>query len=60
MRRTESGQWLVTTIYLSQELADAIEQRRDKLEEQHPGMRVTLSDVMRNAISRGLEGADEE
>lgn len=60
MRKTPSGKWFTTTIYLSEDMVNEIETRRDTLESRHPGIRVTLSDVMRNAISRGLNEDDED
>lgn len=58
MRRTQTGQWIVTTVYLSEEMVTAIEVRREQVEEEQPGMRITTSDVIRNLIQRGLEGSE--
>lgn len=48
-----------TTVYLSDAMLDALEKRKRELSEEHPGLRVTMNDVMRNAIQRGLDCEDE-
>ncbi len=55
MKQTPSGKWFTTTVYLSEDLVTALEARRDEMAEERPGLRVTLSDVMRIAITKGLD-----
>lgn len=57
MNKTPSGMF-ATTVYLTDKLVAAIEKKKKLLEGMHPGIRVSLSDIMRNYIEMGI-GAEE-
>ena len=43
------------TLRLSEKLEDGLEERRRMLSQKYPGMTVTVSDIIRNAIEKELD-----
>ncbi len=47
------------TLRLSEKLEDGLEERRKALAAKFPGMTVTVSDIIRNAIEKELDAVDD-
>ena len=54
------GKMITTTVCLPEQTITRLEQERDRQRRERPGYKVTISDVMRNAIERGLEDDDAD
>lgn len=54
------GKMITTTVCLPEKVITRLEAARDDLRRKHPGMRVSVSDVMREAILHGIEDGEIE